>query len=347
MNPIVFPHNLADAFSGFTERYDRIAIVVDKNTATKVLPMLQHECNDLRDAVVTVVNDGEESKNLATVEKLWDAWLQAGITRNSVVINIGGGIVTDLGGFAAATWLRGIPFVNVPTTVLAMVDASVGGKTGFNFHNRKNCVGVFAEPLHIIMLPQTLHTLPVEHRFAGLAEMLKHALLTSEEMVEETLALDMEKALDNSFVAMLHRNIAVKQRFVESDPRDNGVRHALNFGHTFAHAFEALALQKGQPVLHGNAVAWGMLAALWLSHVRLGFPKQMISTLMQWVRENYAVMPFDCNDYDSLLTFMMGDKKNGFNQIRTVLLANIGYFRTGEVVSKDEVFEALDFIREF
>lgn len=324
-------------------------VIVDVNTAQYVLPTLTEQCTAVQNAHVITIKAGDINKTLDTVQTVWKALHDAGATRNSVIINVGGGVVTDLGGFAAATFKRGMRVINVPTTLLGAVDASVGGKTGINFNGYKNEIGSFTEPLASIISTGFFVTLSQQELLSGYAEMLKHGLLESSEELDKLLGysvvypiFDPDKLLD-----MLRSSVAVKQRIVEQDFTETGSRKALNLGHTIGHAFESLALRRQSPIPHGYAVAWGCVVALVMSHLKLGFPSDTLHRFAQYVRTNYGAFDFDCDDYPALIDFMRHDKKNSStNRISFTLLADVGDPRIDSVIEDDDIKNALDIYRD-
>ena len=312
-------------------------------------------------------------------------------------------MVTDLGGFAASTFKRGINYINIPTTLLAMVDASVGGKTGINFRGLKNEVGVFSNANTVILDTTFLKTLDTENIRSGYAEMLKHGLISNEKMWaelvrSENLELRTERydnlaspdsavnsnnvaspdsdgninnpaspdsadksnhtsqfsLLSSHFKQMLADSVAVKQRIVTEDPLEQGIRKALNLGHTIGHAFESFALSHNgdsrpgglSPILHGYAVAYGLVCELYLSAVKTGFPTDKMHQTVSFIKEHYGKMNITCDDYPTLLELMTHDKKNVAGTINFTLLGDIGDIRINQTATKDEIFEALDFYRE-
>jgi 3-dehydroquinate synthase len=280
---------------------------------------------------------------------VWKALHDLGAARRSLVINVGGGVVTDLGGFAAATFMRGVNFINVPTTLLAAVDASVGGKTGINLNGVKNEVGVFAEPYASVISTTYFTTLTDQELLSGYAEMLKHGLLESDAALSKLLnysviypEFDREKLLP-----LIEESVGVKARVVESDFRESGARKALNLGHTVGHAFESLALRRQSPLPHGYAVAQGTIVALILSHLKLGFPSATLHSFAKYVLENYRAFDITCDDYDELLRFMSYDKKNyKHGETRFTLLERVGVPHVDVVCSPDEIKSALDIYRD-
>ena len=254
-------------------------------------------------------------------------------------------MVTDLGGFAASTFKRGIQYINIPTTLLSMVDASVGGKTGINFNGLKNEIGVFNNAASVILDTQFLRTMDRENILSGYAEMLKHGLISDERMWAELLTFDVEEPDLKELGRMVAESVAVKQRIVTDDPTEQGIRKALNLGHTIGHAFESLALQR-KPVLHGYAVAWGLISELYLSAIKTGFPTDKMHQTVNFIKEHYGKMSITCDDYPTLLELMTHDKKNVAGIINFTFLGNIGDIRINQTANKQEIYEALDFYRE-
>ncbi len=298
------------------------------------------------DAVDVVISSGEGSKSLASLQQVWHELSNGLATRHSMLVNLGGGMVTDLGGFAAAAFKRGMRFVNIPTTLLAVVDASIGGKTGINFNGMKNEIGVFANPLLTVIHLPFLATLPEPEMRSGFAEMLKHALLDSNDHLAAVIDIDPAALASDACLPLIRRSIGVKQRIVAIDKRENGMRAALNFGHTAGHAFEELSLSRGKPVPHGYAVAWGMACELYLSVALSGFPVSTLRQVTSLVNEMFGRMDFTCGDYEEVYAFMLHDKKNYEGKINFVLLDDVGKPRIGCNAGKELVFESFDFLRE-
>ena len=288
----------------------------------------------------------DEAKTLDSLAAVWTALSEGGATRHSLLINLGGGMITDLGGFAASTFKRGIAYINLPTTLLAMVDASVGGKTGINFNGLKNEIGVFDPTSTVILNTQFLRTLDTQNLRSGYAEMVKHGLISTPEHLAELLTFDLDHLDYARLQQLVGQSVAVKERIVEEDPHEHGIRKALNLGHTAGHAFESLALAEGRTVLHGYAVAWGLVCELYLSATRCGFPVSLLRQVQQFVRETYGHFLFDCKQYDRLYEFMTHDKKNTAGTINFTLLADVGDIRINQTASHDDIFEMLDFYRE-
>lgn len=256
-------------------------------------------------------------------------------------------MVTDLGGFAAATFKRGITCINIPTTLLSMIDAAVGGKTGINFNGLKNEIGSFYPADQVMIDSQFLKTLDMPNLLSGYGEMLKHGLISQPSHWSELLTFDFAHIDYALLQKLIGQSVQVKEDIVEKDPYEQSIRKALNFGHTIGHAFESFALKTNHPVLHGYAVAWGMVCELYLSHIRCGFPKEALRTTIQFIKENYGSLYFTCDDYECLYDFMKHDKKNAScGVINFTLLGGIGDIRINQTASQEEIYELLDFYRE-
>lgn len=344
---VVISQNLAEELKAALSEvdYDRVFVLTDETTRQLCWPLVsQFAC--LQHAIVVTIGAGDVNKNMASLAHVWEALQQGGATRHSCMVNLGGGMVTDLGGFAASTFKRGIDFINIPTTLLAMVDASVGGKTGVNFGGLKNEVGVFANSKVVFLSTQFLSTLDVDNIKSGYAEMLKHGLISNSEMWAELLNFNLANPDFVQLQRMLADSVAVKQRIVEEDPLEHGLRKALNVGHTMGHAFESFAMRSGRPILHGHAVAYGMVAELYLSATKVGFPTEKLRQTVRFIHENYGRFNFTCDDYPALLELMTHDKKNTAGIINFTLLGDVGDLKINQTATKAEIEAALDFYRE-
>ena len=323
---------------------DKVFMLMDETTAKCCLPVVSGmDC--VRGAQVIVIGATDSHKTLESLAHVWEALGEGGGTRHSLLINIGGGMVTDLGGFAASTFKRGINYINIPTTLLSMVDASVGGKTGINFRGLKNEIGVFNNASTVILDTQFLKTLDAENIRSGYAEMLKHGLISNEKMWAELMNFELDQPDLKQLSRMVADSVAVKERIVTEDPTEQGIRKALNLGHTVGHAFESLALKR-QPVLHGYAVAWGLICELYLSCIKTGFPTDKMHQTVRFIKEHYGMMTIVCDDYPILLELMTHDKKNVAGTINFTLLGGIGDICINQTATKEEIYEALDFYRE-
>lgn len=335
-------HDLATAVA--ESEHDRVFVLTDDTTHECCLPKVAALLAQY-DAVPITIAHGDQHKTLAALGDVWTALQQGGTTRHSLLINLGGGMITDLGGFAAATFKRGINFINIPTTLLAMVDAAVGGKTGINFGGLKNEVGAFADARFVIINTCFLDTLDAENLCSGYAEMLKHGLISDEKMWAELVGFDLAHPDLQQLQRMVGDSVAVKERIVEQDPHEHGIRKALNLGHTFGHAFESWALKR-KPVLHGYAVAFGLIPELYLSVVKTGFSTEKMRQTVNFIKEYYGSLPITCDDYDELIELMRHDKKNQDGIINFTLLGGIGDIRINQSATIDEIKEAFDFFRE-
>lgn len=336
--------SLTQALAGIS--HDRLFMLTDTTTMRQCRPLLNGiKC--LEGAQDIVIQPTDEHKDLDTLASVWRALQQGGATRHSLLVNLGGGMVTDLGGFAAGTFKRGIPYINIPTTLLSMVDASVGGKTGINFGGLKNEIGVFCPARTVILSSSFLGTLDSRNLCSGYAEMLKHGLISTRAHWRELMDFDLMQPDLHRLQDMIAESVAVKERVVEQDPTEKGIRKALNLGHTVGHAFESLALAEGRTVLHGYAVAWGLICELYLSAMRMNFPHDVLQQTLTFVKESYGTFLIDCKEYERLYDYMTHDKKNlSAGQVNFTLLADIGDIRINQTASKKEIFEALDFYRD-
>lgn len=332
---------------------DKVFYLADSNTAHHCLPHIVGP-----DAFCHVIRAGEASKVWETLVDVLQ-WLSvSGCTRHSLLVNVGGGVVTDLGGFAAGIFKRGIRFVNIPTSLLAMVDASVGGKTGIDFNGCKNEVGCFVSASRVIIAPVLLRTLDVQNFLSGYAEMLKHSLLIGAKNWElhikfledfhsaSPFSEDFMQEMLQTLQPLIQESIAFKQRIVTEDPTERGLRKCLNLGHTLGHALESLLLTKGTPVLHGYAVAWGLVACLFISASSYGFSSDILRITARNVMENYGRPAITCDDYDAIHRLLLHDKKNISGQIRFTLLEEPGKMILDAEPSVNLINDALDFLRE-
>ena len=336
------------ALQPFMARYteDQIVLVIDRQVNFSLpVPTL---CLQL----------DETLKSLETVQQIWDFLFANSITRRGLLIAVGGGILTDLAGFAASTYLRGIDYLNIPTTLLSMVDASTGGKTGCNYHGLKNSIGTFALPVETLICPSWLHTLSPQQFLSGFAEMLKTGLIESTEyrvqstdrLWEALLRYDMDSMSVEPLVPLIERCIQVKQRIVLSDPHETGLRKVLNLGHTFGHALEEMSLtakrsNSASGLLHGYAVLYGLIAELYLSVTLLGCPKEPLQQLTQLMLHHYGRPNCKCSDLEPLIALMLHDKKNErAAEINCTLIQSVGSPVINQLITEDDAREALDYL---
>ncbi len=344
---VIICKNLQSELQNFLQsvKYDKLFVLTDSNTLELCLPMLK-EVSQLQGAPVITVEAGDTNKNIEQVTAIWMRLCNEGASRNSLLLNVGGGMITDMGGFVAATFKRGIHSVNVPTTLMASVDAAVGGKTGINFNGLKNEIGSFYPPLCVLIDSSFLKTLDRDNLLSGYAEMVKHALISNMETYHAILSFDLDRVDYTLLNQMVAQSVAVKERIVEEDPKEMGIRKALNLGHTVGHAYESLSFRKGRPVLHGHAVAAGLVSELYLSYKKCGFPMENLSQVVYYLKKYYPPFFFNCDDYEALYELMTHDKKNEGGIINFTLLSQVGEVQINQSVTKEKVLESFDFYRE-
>lgn len=344
MQQLIFTNEVKPALEGLIAELnpDRVALLCDSNT--------QRFADELAPANADIIEilPGDENKNLTQLSRVWEHLSSHGFTRRSVMVNVGGGMVTDLGGFAAATFKRGIRFINVATTLLGAVDAAVGGKTGINFMDLKNEIGAFQEAVAVIISTRFFATLPPTELRSGFAEMLKHGLISREEIYRRLLDFDIVNADLEELLPLLEESVNVKREVVAQDPREHGLRKALNLGHTAGHAFESLALERNHPIPHGVAVAHGLLVELILSHMQAGFPSAELYSYAELLNRAYNDVPaITCSDYPALLRLMAHDKKNTIpGQINFTLLEAPGTVIINQTATESTIQTALDLYRD-
>lgn len=340
MEHIVFTTNssmvLAELLRGV--RHEQLFIVADKHTVGFCDKLLEKV--DWIPLNVAVVDRGEENKSLDSVARVWSVLSKRGARRSSILLCVGGGMVTDMGGFAASTFKRGMRCIYVPTTLLAQVDASLGGKTGINFNGLKNEIGTFKEPERVIIDVMFLKTLPARERMSGFAEMLKHGLLSDVGYLDRLLTCDTNVPDRDEFLELLKRSIAVKSEIVTSDPLEKGTRKALNFGHTIGHAIESCSVARRENLSHGESVALGMIAELYLSVREKGFPEEIYRRVRDFIKRYYPVYPV-MEHAATLCELMSHDKKNDREGLNFTLLEDVGQFSVDNYCARELVMEAL------
>lgn len=324
------------------QKAENIFVLTDENTRKFCLPTLLLS-EKLKGSHLISIPCGDENKDITSTIKIWKYLSEHGANRKSLMINVGGGMITDIGGFAASTFKRGIRYLNISTSLLGAVDAATGGKTGINFQGLKNEIGVFAPADGVLINVDFFKTLDDKNLRSGYAEMVKHALIDTQDEWKEILKFDLENINFEKLRELVDRSIRVKEQIVAQDPKEQNIRKALNLGHTFGHAFESISYKKCKPVLHGYAVIWGLLCELYLSHTKLNFPKDDLLKLKYLIKEYYGTFNIDCNDYDDLFELMTHDKKNYSKAINFTLLSDIGNIHIDQTASKEEIFECFDF----
>ena len=335
----------------------QLFVLTDQHSALHCLPILADSIREIPYQLLTL-EAGEQNKNLASVQVVWDFLFKYRATREALLINLGGGMITDLGGFAAATYMRGIRFVNIPTTLLAMVDASSGGKTGIDYNGIKNGIGTFTPPMATLIHPDFLRTLPATELLSGFSEMLKHALIASPEEWIKLLQLAQEELPQELFIealsstGTLQASIQIKEAVVDQDPHEAGLRKILNFGHTIGHAIESTILHHAAPhyttphhISHGYCVLWGMVAEVYLSVVHVGCPREVLQQLTQIMLQWYGRPHCDCKQREQLIQRMYQDKKNNANQTPNfTLLRKVGEPIINQHLTDVDINEALEYL---
>ncbi len=323
----------------------QIFVLSDHNSRTHCLPLIAtFSC--LKEAQHINIPAGDEHKNLETLSVVWSSLSRKGGTRKSLLINLGGGMLSDLGGFAAACFKRGIDFINIPTTLLACVDAALGGKTGINFEGLKNEIGAFYPAKAVLIYPDFFRSLDRDNLYSGYAEMLKHGLLSSRAHWRQVLSFDPAGASTRESAGLILDSMKVKEKIVKEDPFEKGLRKALNLGHTVGHALESFSHRQNQALLHGHAVALGLVCELYLSHKLAGFPEKELQACVNRVKQSYSAYPLQKSDYSELIGFMQHDKKNRDRHIRFCLLKDVGQILPDATATPEQIEESLDYYRE-
>lgn len=336
--------NLKELLS--TIPHDKLFVLTDENTEKLCFPLVK-TLEEINKSGKIIIKAGDNNKNIDNLTQIWTFLVQNGATRHSLLINLGGGMITDIGGFAAATFKRGIKLINIPTTLLGAVDAAVGGKTSINFCGLKNEIGSFAPAVAVLIDADFLKTLDHSNFMSGYAEMLKHSLITNEEDLNEILSFDVENIDYEKLTNLMVKSVHIKDDVVTKDPFEKDIRKALNLGHTIGHAFESRSYSINKPMQHGYAVAWGLICELYLSVKKCYFPKEVFHKVVHFIKENYGQFYLDCDDYEILYELMTHDKKNSSaDKINFTLLNDIGSVVFNQSATKEEIFESIDFLRE-
>ncbi len=311
-------------------------VIVDENTQEHCWPYLLTSFENLKEAEVIVLPTGEQNKSMELCFQVWQALSEYKIKRGDLIINLGGGVVTDMGGFIASVYKRGIPFINIPTTLLSMVDASVGGKTGVNLSPWKNQLGTFTLPEITICDPIFLATLPEFEVRSGRAEMIKHGLISDEQFYKECI-----KTEEFTNIDFISRAVQLKADIVDRDPNEKGERKKLNFGHTVGHAIEGYCIQNEIAVTHGDCVAWGMVVEAAISRELVGLDSEVCHSIATDMFEIYGKAPINDQQIEQLIELMRQDKKNTSNYLNCTLIKSLGDSIIDGKVSEEQMFQAL------
>lgn len=324
--------------------FSKIFILVDENTHEYCLPVLLGNMETDLGFEILEIEAGEEMKNIQTANQLWEILTEMKADRKALVINLGGGVITDMGGFVASTYKRGIQFINIPTTLLSMCDASIGGKTGIDLMHYKNMVGTFAFPEQIFIYPQFLETLPFKELRSGFAEMLKHGLIADKAHWKQLIQI--HKLDVESVTPYIQNSMDIKQDVVEKDFHESNIRKTLNFGHTIGHAVESLCLQQGNPILHGEAVAMGMISEAHLAYLENLISEEDSKMIIENIQRYYPYL--DISDFkdEDITALLLNDKKNVDSKINFSLLTAIGSCNYDHQCSQKNILESLSFYRK-
>jgi 3-dehydroquinate synthase len=323
--------------------FSKIIVLTDENTQKYCLPLLKNALPI--DYQTIMIPAGEPHKNLDTCQIIWNSLFEAGADRKSLLINLGGGVIGDMGGFCASTFKRGMPFLQIPTTLLSQVDASIGGKLGIDFGNVKNSIGMFGNPKTVLIDPNFLQTLPTREIRSGFAELFKHALIHNAKFSIQDL-LNAYHQNQSNLAAIIGDSLLVKKHFVENDPFEKGIRKALNFGHTIGHAVESAALETHEPLLHGEAIAIGMICEAYLSYQMTRLPDADLDLIVNTFTKIYPKIDLQHFDYQQLIELMQQDKKNDGNAINFTLLKKIGSASINHVANEEQIIESLEFYND-
>lgn len=327
--------------------HTKVFLLSDNHAFDFVYPLIK-DCVEIPENHIHLLKATDHHKDIEALTGVWQFLADNGADRKSILINLGGGMPCDLGGFAASTFKRGIRFINIPTTLLSMVDASVGGKTGINFNGYKNELGSFQHATAVLVNIDFVKTLDLDNLKSGFAEMIKHALIDNPLTWTKIYNFEIENYgtpnIDLTHLKYLvWESIQIKERFVVEDPKEQGIRKALNLGHTIGHAFESHALHQNVDLLHGFAVAYGTLIELYLSHLKCGLDFDQVEEVRELIENIYGNYKFSKADYETLFDYTTHDKKNEGDQINFTLLGKIGDIRINQNCTKEEIFRALDY----
>lgn len=320
--------------------YSSIFLLVDSHTNEYCLPeFLPYLATEIPIEIIEI-EAGESMKNIETCVQIWNTLTELGADRKSVLINVGGGVVTDIGGFVASTYKRGIDFINIPTTLLGMVDASVGGKNGVDLGSLKNQIGTIIVPKLLLIDTRFLATLPQKQMRSGLAEMLKHGLIQDQLYWEQFL--DLSTLNSNDLDILIYRSIEIKNTIVSQDPTENGIRKALNFGHTLGHAIESHFLDAEKPLLHGEAIAVGMILESYISKEKQLLNEQEYQQIKQIIVSIFERIEFTLQDIDSIHELLIHDKKNEYGKVQFALLKGIGNCIINQFADKELIYKSFE-----
>ncbi|MGD1957968.1 MAG: 3-dehydroquinate synthase [Fulvivirga sp.] len=321
--------------------FTQVAVLVDENTLTHCYPIIE---NVLPSHSLIQINSGEEFKTIKTCSTIWKKLTSHAFDRKGLLINLGGGVIGDMGGFCARTYKRGLQFINLPTTLLAQVDASIGGKLGIDFEGLKNHIGLFSEPDQVIVDPVFLNSLPKEELTSGFAEVIKHNLIAD---VANWNRLNKLQLNDINWVNTIRHSIEIKKRVVEEDPFESGKRKILNFGHTIGHAVESYRMLMGKRILHGEAVALGMIAETQLSYQKKMITEYEKDAIEEYIDSKFNRIDIKADEIEKVVSYAVQDKKNEDNTILAALLDGIGSARWDIQLTSEEAKASLRYYANY
>jgi 3-dehydroquinate synthase len=333
-----------DALNAFFSscNYSRVFVLVDENTKEYCLSLAVRKAKVLADATVLLIKSGEQQKTIKICNNLWQSLMKEGADRRSLLVNIGGGVISDLGGFVAATFMRGMQFINIPTTLLAQVDASIGSKVGVDLDGMKNQIGLFSDPLAVFMIPEFLHTLPQRQLLSGYAEMIKHALIADPDYWKEITNQGFQP--DLGWENLIAQSMQIKQQVVKFDPHERGPRKVLNFGHTIGHGLESYSLlHDKEPLLHGEAIAIGMICEAFISNKMCGLPDEELKEMVVYINESFGYRSLNFDMAMEVLEIIKHDKKSIDGNCRLTLLKNIGKAVVDQECTADVIVDSMHF----
>ncbi|MBC7391147.1 MAG: 3-dehydroquinate synthase [Opitutaceae bacterium] len=344
MNHIIINQDIHKAFASFFvgRNYSNVLVIADEHTNNLCYSRLELK-KSLPPHEVFEIKSGETEKNLATCTLIWQKMTDMELDRKALVINIGGGVIGDMGGFCASTYKRGIDFVQVPTTLLSMVDASVGGKLGIDFNGYKNHIGVFQVPASVIVSNRFLETLPHAELKSGYAEVIKHCLIADKAKWDDLTSHDWQKI---DFQEIVQHSITIKDQITTEDPTEKGRRKILNFGHTLGHAVETFFLETPNRLLHGEAIAVGMVCESYLSFLKKLISLEDLDQIMNYLIKVYGKVYLPIEKFEEIIKITRQDKKNEFDNVQFALLGPVGHCSYGINISEGEMKEALDYYNQ-
>lgn len=342
MNPIIFSKNASGDLTSLLREinFSQLFVLADENTAENCLPRIQSILPT--DTFYLTIRSGEKNKTIQTCTEIWASMTEAQLDRKALFLNLGGGVISDMGGFCASIYKRGIRFINMPTSLLSQVDASVGGKLGVDFEGLKNHLGVFNEPEMVIIAPEFLQTLPPNELRSGFAEIIKHGLIRDKAYFER---LNLADWADSDWTDLIRHSVEIKKAVVQEDPKEAGLRKILNFGHTIGHAFETYYLDGPKHLLHGEAIAVGMICEAYLSKKKLNLSETDLETIQTAFLKVYGKIEIAEEDLEPVLDFCLQDKKNEGSTLLFSLLNSIGDCTYNIPVNREEILESIHYYK--